>query len=159
MSAEVPPDKLLNDLLKTTGFNCPKAMNDKPLASVDLPSPANIQIIPIVRETGKSTSLQFAQKGKRYVRVYLADNAGLIDLYTYKDNGDGSASISGKLRQPGTTYTDKCTGSASYTLDISRRGLISGGYPDAPDTEIIANTTKWGFGPAHYLVALIGEKV
>lgn len=159
MSAEIPSDKALDDLLKTTGFNCPKAMRTKTFTDIGLPNPANVIIEPIVKETGKSTSLQFARKGKSYARVYLADNSSLIDLYIYKYNGDGTATIAGKLAQPGTTYTSKKTGSGQYTLTISAREMPSAGYPGAPDKEIIVDTTEWGFGPNCYLVALIGEKV
>lgn len=159
MSAELPPDKVLNELLKPTGFNCPTMMREKTLTDIGLPNPANVLIISIVKETGKSTSLRFEQKGKSYIRVYLADNAKLIDLYTYKDNGDGTVSIIGKLAQAGSTYTSKKTGSGSYTITISMREIPHAGYPGAPDTEVIADTTVWGFGPSCYLVALIGEKV
>ena len=159
MSAEVPPDKVLNELLKPTGLNCPKTMREKTLTDIGLPNPANIRILPIEKETGKSTSLQFAQKGKSYIRIYLADNASLIDLYTYRDNGDGTASMVGELTQPGNTYTFKKTGSGSYTINIRMREMPHAGYPGAPDREIIADTTKWGFGSSCYLVILIGEKV
>lgn len=159
MSAEVPSDKVLYDLLKTTGFNCPETMREKSFTDIGLPNLANIYIIPIEKETGKSTSLQFARKGKSYVRVYLANNARLIDLYTYKDKRDGTVSITGELARPGITYTSKQTGSGSYTINISTREVYPSGYPGAPDMEIIADTTEWGFGSSCYLVALIGEKV
>ncbi len=162
MSATIPSTKLVSDLLKSTGFDCPEDLKGKTFEEAtsggggsgedNIPVYTTVRAQACAKEVDGTAQVSIDPTGRHTVRFFYSEG-NLELLRIVYDKVSGSTTYEGLLKNQ-STYEDKTTGSGSYTLKFEKSVSTS----DGKTIIVKATTTAFGYGTPGSLVLLAEAK-